>query len=186
MLQNLSNKFYGWAKGWLILVLLALDSFLGGFVLPLAGRLMQDDRGGNQPLDAMFFATPDKLFAMLEQYDEYNRAFYRNVELTVDIVYPIVYLFFFGLALSWPFQRGFAPGSPMRKFNVAPLGAWFFDLLENLTIVALISIFPSQPAALGWLLFLFSSVKWLFVFASIALVLVGLAMAIKNGFRKQG
>lgn len=186
MLQNLSNKFYGWAKGWLIVILFVLDGFLGGFVLPLAGGLMQDDRGGNQPLDMMLFATPDKLFAMLERYGEGIRLFYRNVELTVDILYPIVYLFFFGLAISWLFQRGFAPDSPMRKFNITPLGAWFFDLLENITIVTLISIFPSQPAALGWLLFLFSSVKWLFAFASVALVLVGLVMAIKNGFRKQG
>ena len=83
---------------------------------------------------------------------DYNRPFYRNVELTVDIVYPLVYLFFFGLLISWLFQRGYPSNSPMRKFNVMPLGAWFFDLIENISIVILLSVFPSQPIALGWLL----------------------------------
>lgn len=185
MLQTISNRFYGWAKGWLVLVLLALDVFFAGFLMPLIGGLMQDGTGLIQPLDLMMFQTPDKLFAMIERYGEYTRIFYRNVELTADILYPIIYLFAFGLLISWLFERGFAPGSPMRKLNVMPVGAFVFDLLENLTIVTLLSIFPAQPIALGWLLFVFTTVKWLFAFASIALMLVGLVMALKNRFKKQ-
>ena len=62
---------------------------------------MQGGSGGIMPLDLMAFSTPDKLFAMLEMMGDSNRIFYRNVELTVDIIYPIVYLFFFSLAISW-------------------------------------------------------------------------------------
>ena len=50
----------------------------------------------------------------------------------MDIIYPIVYLFFFGLLISWLFQRGFASTSSMRKYNIMPLGTWFFGLLENI------------------------------------------------------
>lgn len=185
MLQNISNRFYGWAKGWLVLVLLVLDVFFAGFLMPLIGGMMQGGQGGIQPLDLMMFQTPDKLFAMVANYGDSTRVFYRNVELTVDILYPIVYLFFFGLAISWLFERGFAPNSSMRKLNIVPLGAFVFDLLENATIVTLLSIFPSQPMALGWLLFLLTTIKWLFAFASIALILAGLVMALKNGFKKQ-
>jgi hypothetical protein len=185
MLQNLSTRFYGWAKGWLVLILFVLDGFFAGFLMPLIGGMMQGGQGGIQPLDLMMFQTPDKLFAMIDQYGDSTRAFYRNVELTVDIVYPLIYLFFFGLAISWLFQRGFPPNSPMRKFNTVILGAWAADLLENLTIVTLLSIHPSKPAALGWLLFVFSSLKWLFFFATVILLLIGLVMAIKNGFKKQ-
>lgn len=183
MLNKISKKFYGWAKGWLVLVLIVLDMFFGGFLMPLIGGLMQGGQGGIQPLDLMIFQTPDKLFAMLSKYGDLT--FYRNVELTVDIIYPIIYLFAFGLLISWLFQRGFAPDSPMRRLNIMPLGAWFFDLLENLVIVSLLSIHPAQPMVLGWLLFALSSLKWLFVFASILLILIGLVMALRNGFRKQ-
>jgi drug/metabolite transporter (DMT)-like permease len=73
----------------------------------------------------------------------------------------------------------------MRKFNVMPLGTWFFDLLENIVIVILLSVYPIQPTALAWILVLLTTVKWFFAGGSILLILVGLIMAIKNGFRKQ-
>lgn len=183
MFKKISDKFHGWAKGWLVIVLLLLDMFFGGFIMPLIGGMMQGGQGGIQPLDLMMFQTPDKLFEMLSKIGDL--AFYRNVELTVDILYPIIYIFAFGLLISWLFQRGFAPNSAMRKLNIMPLGAWFFDLLENLVIVSLVSVHPAQPLALGWLLFLFSSLKWVFVFASVLLIVIGLAMALRNGFKKQ-
>ena len=185
MLKNISEHFYQWTKGWLILILLLLDAFFSGFLLPLIQGMLQGGQGDIQPLDLMLFATPEKIFGMIERYGEYGRPFYRNVELTVDIIYPIVYLFFFGLLISWLFQRGFAPDSPMRKFNVTPLGAWFFDLLENIAIVILLSVFPSQPIVLAWILVLLSTIKWFFAGGSMLLILVGLIMAIKNGFKRQ-
>ncbi|MBK8784420.1 MAG: hypothetical protein IPO22_22080 [Anaerolineales bacterium] len=185
MFSRLSERFYKWAKGWLVLILLALDVFFAGFLLPLIQGIMQGGQGGIQPLDLMLFANPEKIFGMIEKYGEFGRPFYRNVELTVDILYPIVYLFAFGLLISWLFQRGFASTSPMRKYNVIPLGAWFFDLLENIVIVTLLSIFPAQPAGLAWVFVFLNTAKWVFAGASILLMLVGLVMAVKNGFKKQ-
>jgi hypothetical protein len=185
MFKNISERFYKWNKGWLIFILLLLDAFFSGFLLPLVQAMMQGDKGGVQPLDLMLFASPTKIFGMINEYGEYDRLFYRGVELTVDIVYPIVYLFFFGLLISWLFQRGFASTSPMRKFNIMPLGAWFFDLLENIVIVILLSVFPSQPTALAWILVLIGTVKWFFAGSSMLLILVGLVMATKNKFKTQ-
>ena len=185
MLNNISEKFYKWANGWVVLVLVALDMFFAGFVMPLIGGLMQDGTGQIQPLDLMMFATPDKTFAMIERYGDSGRAFYRNVELTADIVYPIIYLFAFGLLISWLFKRGLSSNHSLRKWNVAPVGAFVFDLLENATIVTLLSIFPSQPVILGWLLFIFTAIKWLFAGVSIVLILLGLVLAIKNKFKVQ-
>ncbi|MBL8051459.1 MAG: hypothetical protein JNM46_09570 [Anaerolineales bacterium] len=185
MLNNISEKFYKWANGWVVLILVALDMFFAGFVMPLIGGLMQDGTGLIQPLDLMMFATPDKTFAMIERYGDSGRVFYRNVELTADIVYPIIYLFAFSLLISWLLKRGTAPNSNLRKWNVAPVGAFVFDLFENATIVTLLSIFPSQPVILGWLLFIFTAVKWLFAGISILLILLGLVLAIRNKFKVQ-
>lgn len=185
MLNNLSDWFYKWAKGWLVLIMLVLDGFFSGFLLPLIQGMMQDGQGGIQPLDLMLFATPEKVFSMIERYGEFGRPFYRNVELTIDIIYPVVYLFAFGLLISWLFQRGFAPQSKMMMLNVMPVGAWLFDLLENINIVTMLSMYPAKPVALAWLLMALTTVKWAFAGASIVLMLVGLVMAIKNGFKKQ-
>ena len=185
MFGNLSARFYNWAKGWLILILFVLDGFFAGFLLPLIQGMMQGGQGGIQPLDLMIGATPEKIFGMIERYGEFGRPFYRNVELTVDIIYPIVYLLFFGLLISWLFQRGFASTSSMRKYNVMPLGAWFFDLLENINIVTMLSMYPAKPIALAWLLMALTSIKWAFAGASMLLILFGLVMALKNKFKIQ-
>ena len=185
MFKNISEKFYQWSKGWVIFFLFLLDIFFSVFLLPLIQGVLQNGQGGIRALDLMLFATPKKIFGMIESYGENGRPFYRSVELTVDIIYPIVYLFFFGLLISWLFQRGFTNTSPMRNFNILPLGAWFFDLLENIVIVILLSAYPSQPTALAWILSLLSMIKWIFAGASMVLILVGLVMTIKNGFKKQ-
>lgn len=185
MLQKISSKFHAWTKGWLVLVLLALDMFFMMIVMPVTGALMKSGTGLEQPLDLMFLATPDTMFAMIEIYGEFGRPFYRNIELTVDIIYPIIYLFAFGLTISWLFQRGFARDSKMQVLNTMPVGMWFFDLLENLGIVTMLTMWPSQPVAMAWLTMIFTTVKWLFAFASLGLIVFGLVMAAKNGFRKR-
>ncbi len=185
MLNKISSKFHAWAKGWLVFVLMLLDGFFMGFIMPLIGGLLKDGTGTQQPMDLQFFSAPAKLFAMVESYGEYGRAFYRNVELTVDILYPVIYTLAFGLLLSWLFQRGFKSDSKMQKWNVIPVGAWLFDLLENLGIVAMLSTYPAQMTAIAWLTTIFTMIKWTFVGATILLAVIGLVMAAKNGFRKQ-
>lgn len=185
MLNGISKKFHAWAKGWLVIVLMLLDMFFMGFVMPLIGGLMKSGTGLEQPLDLMFFSSPEKTFAMIERYGEFGRPFYRNVELTVDIIYPIIYTLAFGLLISWLFQRGFKSDSKMQKLNVFPIGAWFFDLLENLGIVTMLSMWPSQPSVLAWLTTIITMIKWVFAGGSMVLIVVGLVMAAKNGFRKQ-
>ena len=185
MLQKLSRKFHSWAKGWLVFVLMLLDMFFMGFVMPLIGGLMKGGTGTQQPMDLQFFSTPAKLFAMVESYGEFGRPFYRNTELTVDILHPVIYTLAFGLLISWLFQRGFKPDSKMQKWNVLPVGIWLFDLLENLGIVATLSAFPAQLTAIAWLTTIFTMIKWIFVGASVLLIVVGLVMAAKNGFKKR-
>jgi hypothetical protein len=185
MLNRISSKFHAWAKGWLVLVLMVLDVFFMGFVMPLIGGLMKSGTGLEQPLDLMFFSTPAKIFAMIERYGEFGRPFYRNVELTVDIIYPIIYTLAYGLLLSWLFQRAFKPDSKIQRLNVMPMGMWLFDLLENLGIVTLLSTYPAQWTVVAWLTTIFTMVKWMFASASMLLILVGIVMAAKNGFRKR-
>lgn len=185
MLNRISSRFHVWTKGWLVLALMLLDMFFMGFIMPLIGGLMKGGTGLQEPIDLQFFSTPAKLFGMVESYGEYGRPFYRNVELTVDIIYPIIYTLAFGLLISWLFQRGFARDSKMQKLNVMPVGMWLFDLLENLGIVTLLSTFPAQLTAVAWLTTIFTMVKWTFAGASMLLIVIGLVMAAKNGFRKR-
>lgn len=185
MLRALSGKFYKWANGWLVLTLVLLDTFFMGFVMPLIGGLMKGGTGLQEPMDLQFFSTPEQLYDLAKSYGEFGRAFYRSVELSVDLIYPVVYTLAFGLLISWLFQRGFKPGHKARGLNVVPLGAWLFDLLENMGIVTMLSVFPVQINVVAWLTTVFTMIKWSFAGISLLLILIGIVLAARNGFRKQ-
>lgn len=186
MLKTISQKFHAWTRGWRVLLLLVATALMAGFIMPVAaGILALAANNSVLPLDLMFFFTPGEAFDMIEKYGPAGRDLYLKILLTVDILYPIVYTLFLGLFLSWLFQRGFHPESIMQRLNVMPVGALLFDLLENIAIVTMLSMYPSIPDILAWLTMIFGSLKWLFAFASIALIFVGLIRAAMNGFRRQ-
>lgn len=186
MLNTISEKFHSWATGWRVVILMIAEAFMAGFVMPAAAGIMALAANNSVlPLDMMFFYTPETAFQMIEKYGQEGRTIYTRIELTADLIYPIIYTLFFGLLISWLFQRGFKPGSSMQKWNVMPVGAWFFDLLENLGVVSMVSMHPAQPAVLAWLTMFSGLVKWAFAIISIGLVLLGLVRALLNGFRKQ-
>ena len=185
MLTNLSNTLKKYANGWLVLVFLAGEIFFNAVIMPGQQAKIEAGSGGTGPIDLQLFYTPEKVYGMIESYNPEVRASYRLFELTGDIIYPIVYTLFFSLAITWLFQRGFASNSNMHKYNVVPFGAWLFDLFENIGIVSMLSVFPSTPALLAWVSTVFTLVKWLFVVPTALLLLLGLAMAIKNGFKVQ-
>ena len=186
MLNTISQKLHGWTTGWRVLFLFLLNIVMTGYIMPVATAILALAANNSVlPLDLLFFYTPAEAFAMLEKYGPAGRALYMKIELTVDLLYPIIYTLFLGLLISWLFQRAFPPQNKMQKWNVAPLGAWFFDLLENVGILTMLAMYPSQPALLAWIIMLFGLLKWALVFLCIVLVLVGLVKAAMNRFRKQ-
>jgi hypothetical protein len=186
MLNTISRKFHAWTTGWRVIVLLVAFGLMMGYVMPLAGGILALAANNSvTPLDLMFFYTPEQAFDMIEKYGEAGRSLYFRIELTADILYPIIYTLFFGLLLSWLFQRAFQSGSSMQKLNVLPLGMLFFDLLENIGIVTMLSIYPAIPSFMAWVTMLFGTLKWGLFAVTVGLVLVGLVRAAMNRFRKQ-
>jgi hypothetical protein len=185
MLNKLSETLKTYANGWLVLVFLAGEVFFNAVVLPAQSAKIAAGSGGSGPIDLQLFYAPEKVFGMIASYSPEVRASYRTFEMTGDIIYPIVYTLFFALLITWLFQRGFVSNSNMQKYNVVPFGAWLFDLLENICIVTMLSIYPSTPSALGLVSGVITLIKWLFAGVTIILILTGLVKAAMNGFRKQ-
>ncbi|MFZ5809521.1 MAG: hypothetical protein ACOY16_09610 [Chloroflexota bacterium] len=181
MLVRLSQTLRQYATGWLVLVLFALTLSFEGLIFPALDKLITS--AGASPLDLLFFYTPQQAYERIAAYGETGRAAYRITELTADVLYPTVYSLFLGLLISWLFRRGFESQASIQRLNVTPLGAWLFDLLENLGIVTMLTIYPDTPAWLAWLTAVFTMTKWCFAGASILLALVGAAAAIGKSRR---
>ena len=186
MLNKISETFHAWARGRWVLVMFIADALMAGYVMPVAAGILAFAANNSvTPLDLMFFYRPEQAYAMIDKYGEAGRSLYWKIELTADIIYPITYTLFFGLLISWLFQRGFKSNSTMQRWNVMPVGGWLFDMLENAGIVSMLSMYPAKPEFLAWLTMIFSSLKWAFAAISIVLILVGLVKAALNGFRRQ-
>jgi hypothetical protein len=182
MLSKLSSLFHTWAKGWLIAVVFAALVIFLAITLPYAQAALGDTEG----LDySKYFYTPDEAFATVASYDTTERAALRTYYLTGEIVNPILLNLLPILLISWLFQRGFKLESKLQKLNVTPVGAVIFDLLENTCIVIMLSVYPARPTLVAWLSTLGTTTKYLFLYTSWLLVLVGLVKAGMNRFRKQ-
>lgn len=185
MLARLSETIRKYANGWLILGLLAAQVPFNTFIFPNQRIRLEAQSGGIGPIDPLLFYTPDEVYSMITAYGEAGRAEYRNSELTVDIIYPVLYTLFFALSISWLFRKAFGPDSSMHGLNVIPFGGWLFDLLENLGIVAMLSVHPATPAALAWASAVFTLLKWMFAVASVALILFGATAAMHTRVSRQ-
>ena len=182
MLSKLSRLFHYWARGWLVLALFAAFVVYVAVTLPV----LQDAPGGNiEALDAQFFYTPEKAFTTVASYGD-TAGLWTRLYLTWDMVNPILYTLAFSLFISWLFQRSFNPESKMQKLNILPAGAGLFDLFENIGIVTLLVVYPTQPVVVAWLCTVCTMIKVSFLGVSTLLILIGLVKAAMNRFKKQG
>lgn len=178
MLSKLSTQFGFWARGWLILVVFAVLVIFMAVTLPG----LQAASAGIEGLDTTFLYTPEEAYTNLAAYTDAGREVLRRFHVTVDLVNPILYSSLLILLISWLFRRSFAPQSRLQKLNLLPLGAALFDLLENVSIFILFSVYPQRPDSVAWLATTSTVLKTLCIYGSFALVLIGVAGAAKNLF----
>lgn len=181
LLSKLSNRLHAWAKGWLILSVLAAFFLFTAVIWPLLSRRLPAS-AEMESLDGPVFYTPDEIFSIVESWGAVGRTQQMWFHLTWDVVVPVLAMLLFGLSLSWLFQRGFEPGSKLQKMNLLALGGTF-DLLENVFIVTMIIAYPAQPVAVAWLKTFSTTIKYGFALVWIPLLLIGLVKAAVNRFK---
>lgn len=178
MLSHLSKLLHRWAKGWLILALIATFAIFEAITLP---RLQTAPGGSIASLDAQLFYWPEQAFAAIAAYGD-ARHFWIPIYLTWDIINPVFYTLILSLLISWLFRRGFKVASGLQRLNIVPCGAGLCDLLENLCIVTLLAVSPAQPVAVAWLSTICTVSKMVFLSVSMLLVVAGIITAAVKAF----
>jgi hypothetical protein len=176
MLARFSEFLKRHATGRNVIVFFLLSAIFMFGVMPAAGA-----RIGAAPLDLRLTYTAAEAFEAVAAYGEAGRAAYLLTQLTLDIAYPVVYTLFFGLLIAWLFRKGLPAESRLHRLNAVPLGAFAFDILENLSVAALLGAYPARPAVVGALAGAFTLLKWLFAGAGAVVVLIGLVARIRKG-----
>lgn len=156
-------------------IMFVLDLLMMLGLMPYMAARMEAVAGPIQPLDLEIPAySPETAFRRLADLGEAGRSIYRAIELSADVIYPLVYGAAYALVIAWLWKR-LAPGTRWALWlPLLPLLAMIFDFGENFSIVALIGRFPEQPETLARIAAGFSLLKWVFVLSAIAAMLTGL------------
>jgi len=131
-------------------------------------------------LDSHFYTPPQDVYRYFSDLGAPGRQLYAISEVTLDILYPLLYGIFLSLLIAWLCSRLFPASSRLRWLPLLPLAGALADLGENLSITALLLAYPSQLPWLIYLANLFGLLKWAAVLSSLALILLGAGLYALN------
>lgn len=170
-----SNLLHAWAKGWVVLSLLL--AFIIVIFLPVG-----DPDLARKSLDGRVYYTAEEAFSAVASYGEAGRVQMIWLHLW-DFVLIALYTSMFCMSISWLFQRGFPPDSKMQRLNLIPVLGGLFDVLENIWIIIMLLVYPSEPVVVGWLAAIFTTSKYIMAVPIFGLLLIGLVKVALNGSR---
>lgn len=156
--NRLSNFFYHYTKGWLVLFILMMFILFVGISLPVISYFYPETMELKSMDDPVIY-TPQELFMILDSWGENGRNQELVFHLTWDVIVPLLAFFLLGFSFSWLLQQGFKRDNPILKLNLIALVV-VFDLMENLFIVILILQYPEKSYISAWLKTIFTSIKY--------------------------
>jgi hypothetical protein len=104
--------------------------------------------------------TPDKAFQLISSYGEQGRQYYAVIEVTLDLVYPLVTALLFSLIIFYTFKRAFPSHGWTLYLSLAPYTVLLADYLENVCIVSMLLIYPRESALLAQISNFFTIAKF--------------------------
>lgn len=143
--------------------------------LVLINILLVLSMGGNpnlKPLDLQFTYSPEKAYELIGAYSEAERFNYIVVELTLDVIYPIVYALFFSFLLFLLHKD-----LQIAKF---PFIIVILDFIENGGIVMLLLNYPKEMYGVARFTSVFTTMKWITLGLTLVLILWGVSKKFKR------
>ncbi len=161
-----------YAKVKTVLILFGLVLLFNLVIFPLS-------HSGNKdlsPLDIQISYSPEKAYEILDNYSETDRRAYIIGELTIDLIYPIVYSLLLCFIIFLLYKK--------PRLAAFPLLILISDYLENFGIVTLLSYYPQKLSAVARVTGIATSIKWFLVGVSLIIILYGLGIKIYRSYKK--
>jgi hypothetical protein len=146
---------------------------LGVLILIFNLWLLPLGTDGKIPLDLKFGYDKEEAFRVLDEIGADTLHRYRFGLLVTDMAYPVVYGSFLCLVLVRLWNKNWVLAFPVLVM--------LLDIGENLSILALVDTFPEISEPNVQRASRFSSGKWVMVFVTFSMLLVGF---LKKRFRK--
>lgn len=174
MLSKLSNFLNNLASGRnTVIALLLLLAYLA-IVFPYQTSYTDQHLNGLGLPDTNLTYSSQNLLDIANHYGAEGRLAYIISAFTFDVAWPIAYGSFLLLTVSWFTKKVTLPIPFWKTANLIPAAGLFFDFLENSSISIVLARYPNSSFPLSTLAGLFTLAKWIFLTASVLLILLGM------------
>ena len=173
ILSDWINKI---STGWVTLICLVIFLLFTALVLPSQAAGADAYSGEIGSPDTSLYYSADELYQFAEAYGPQGRSAYIRARVTFDIVWPLVYLLFLTTAISWAYKKTGRAGEFWMRLNLLPVFGLVFDYLENAATALVMWRYPDPTPFLPHLAGVFTTIKWIFVGGSFAVLVLGLGM----------
>lgn len=168
-MQKISQFFYRISSWKSLVICLAIYTFFPGYFLKNAEAKINELAGKEVGIvDLTIGFNPQQTLNMVAAYGDEARAYYAQVEMTIDVIYPIVYAVLFSIILSLLFKNTNYP-----MVNLLPFLTVILDYIENANTVTLLYTFPQQSMTFAVLCEIFKLSKWLSLGVIVVCILYG-------------
>ncbi len=130
------------------------------------------------PIDLQFAYTPERAYELINSYSTETRHRYIIGEMTMDVIYPIIYTLFLSLTLLLVYPK-------KEKIALIPYIIFIADMIENIGIIIMLYNYPSELHGVALATSVFSTIKWSVVLVAFVLLVVGLILAAIKKLNKQ-
>ena len=182
------KKLSGWltriSKPWLVIAVLVIFVLFLIFILPAQPKIGVTENHDPGYPDLAFWYSTSQLYDIAEIYGPEGRMAYVRMRYRFDLVWPLVYVAFLAVSLSWLLGK-LAAGPRFSPINLLPVFAGFFDLLENLFASIVMLRYPDHTPIVDVLTPLMTMLKWSLISFSFLALLAGLAVFLIRSIRRQ-
>jgi hypothetical protein len=113
-----------------------------------------------QTLDTLTTYTPEQAYNLISSYGDQGRQSYMIIELTLDLIYPLITASLFGFVFLYTFRRGFPGSTWTDKLALIPLGVLLADYFENACVIIMLTNYPRQLPFVAWISNIFTITKF--------------------------
>jgi hypothetical protein len=185
MLPKFSDFLIRTASGRNLVIMVILFFLTTSVIFPLISSLIEDPAGELESIDTKLYYSPAEFYETIAPYGDQGRRVYALSHLTADVLFPLVYAFLFGWLIAYIFPRAFSVDSWVQRLNLAPFLLLIFDLIENISVVILLLVYPTQLQGLARLAGLITSLKWVIAGITMALPVVGAVVWLYKRLRER-
>jgi hypothetical protein len=181
-LEMATSKLARMANG-KVLIVLFIAALLFQLIFECRNRTLTAYSGEPQPtLDSDVCYGPQKAHELFGKLGDRGRQLYAWTEITVDLIFPIIYSFFLSLLIIYIFQKS-SSNKSLQSLAILPFVAMLFDYGENTLIAFMLFAYPQKYFAVAWVASLFTKLKWILLAVSFAAILFGLIRLVIKSLR---